>query len=89
MLLAAAVLIVAAIGFRFDARHSGLYPLSGVVTGFDLTSNSVIVMDASGGIWCFAGIEDWHVGDIAAFIVDSYGTDEVVDDRIVSVRYAG
>lgn len=30
---------------------------------------------------------DWEVGDCASFMLDSHGTDTVLDDTIVQIRY--
>lgn len=68
---------------------NGLYPRGVVVKGFDFDSDSIIFEDASGIQWWMHGIEDWSVGDYAALLIDSCGTEDIYDDLIVAARYAG
>ena len=66
-----------------------LYPDAMVVSGFDFESDSVILTDVSGVQWLYRGIDDWMVGDCAACLMDSNGTEDIYDDLIVTARYAG
>jgi len=66
-----------------------LYPLAGVVTDLDYEHDLVVVTDAAGNDWGFSGIEDWDYADIAAMIMDDRGTEDIRDDVIVDISYAG
>lgn len=65
------------------------YATAAVITGIDKTMDYVFCEDYNGTGWGFCGIEDWEMGDIVAILVDDNGTDNIYDDNIVSVRYAG
>lgn len=80
-----AAIVICSVGSNVE----DLYARSMQVTGFDLTSNLVIVEDGSGCVWAFQGIEDWHLHDSCLCVMDSNGTEEIFDDRIVNVRYDG
>lgn len=91
VILFAVITISLVIGNFAASRHyiSGLYPLAACVSDLDFESDSVLFTDLSGHEWSAGGINDWMLGDSAVMIMDSCGTEEVSDDRIVSVRYAG
>ena len=74
---------------QVSERSPELYPATAVVIGFDAESDEVFAEDYNGNVWAFTGIEDWEVGDFAAFVMSDAGTESVYDDEIVSVRYAG
>lgn len=67
----------------------GLYPLCGRIVEIDYFDDVVIFEDGAGLAWCFYGVEDYHVGDFVACIMDSAGTDTILDDIICDVCYAG
>ena len=88
LVAALAIGLICSSAKRFAASDD-LYPKAATVTGFDIENDMVITTDAAGVQWLFGGIEDWDVGDTAAFIIDSCGTEEISDDLVISVRYSG
>lgn len=69
--------------------ESAIYPTCGVVIEIDEVKNLVYVEDFVGNVWTFYGVEDWAVGDIAAMIMDTMGTECIKDDEIIDIRYCG
>ena len=69
-----------------DRGH--LYPRTAVVWAIDRESDTVLCEDAMGFRWEFNGVEDWQPGDCVSLIMDSRGTDSILDDEIVSARYS-
>ena len=67
----------------------GLYPLTGIVVDLNETTDTVTVETSTGNLFAFHGVEDWQIGDTAAAIMYSNGTETVTDDIILSVRYYG
>ena len=67
----------------------GLYPMTGIVTELNETDDTVTVETATGFRFAFYGVEDWQIGDFASCIMYDNGTDEITDDAILTVRYAG
>lgn len=74
-------------GSQLTVAHE--YPAAFNVHRIDPDTDLVYCADCYGNVWCFRGAGGWLLGDIVAAIVDSRGTDDICDDRIVSVRYAG
>lgn len=64
-----------------------VYPDAMMVT--EVKDDVVTVETATGNIFTFHGAEDYEVGDMVATIMYSNGTDNVTDDSILCVRYAG
>ena len=67
----------------------GLYPMTGTVVDLNETNDTVTIETATGNRFTFYGTEDWQIGDTAAAIMYSNGTETVTDDIILSVRYYG
>lgn len=65
------------------------YPLAATVCDVDYRHDVVTMIDGAGNSWSFNGCEDWMRGDIVAMIMDGCGTQEIYDDEIVMLRYAG
>lgn len=66
-----------------------LYATTGVVTETNTTTNTVTFADFNGNEYSFYGVEDWEEGDIVSAIMSDNGTETILDDEIVSVRYSG
>ena len=66
-----------------------LYPKTAVVVELCETEDLVIVADANGQHWCFSGMEDWCIGDLASMLMDDVGTEIIYDDEIVDTYYSG
>lgn len=64
----------------------GLYANTCQVVDIE-SDNVVVVEDVSGHVWAFEGSEDYDINDYVSLIMYNNGTDEVVDDIIISVRY--
>ena len=64
-----------------------IYPDAMTVT--DITQDTVTIETSTGNLFQFTGAEDYEVGDMAATIMYSHGTEDVTDDSILCVRYAG
>lgn len=65
------------------------YAMTAVVSDLDYAGCVVTVENANGFSWCFSGTEDWIIGDVASLIMDGKGTETILDDEIVSIRYSG
>lgn len=65
------------------------YPHVGVVTYVDNNNNSIHITDNNGYVWEYHGIEDWQAGDMCAMIMNNNGTDTILDDIIIKIRYEG
>ena len=73
-----------------ESEISGnLYPLAGTVVAVDRPDDTVTVQDGAGNFWRFDGAEDWQTGDLCALLMNDNGTEDVRDDVILQVRYAG
>lgn len=66
-----------------------LYPKTAVIVDLHEEEDLVIAEDANGQNWCFSGIEDWCIGDLASMLMDDMGTEIIYDDEIVDTRYSG
>ena len=76
--------------FIAESEISGnLYPLAGTVVEISRPEDCVTVQDGAGNFWCFDGAEDWETGDLCALLMNDNGTEDVRDDVILQVRYAG
>lgn len=64
-----------------------LYPDAMAVT--EITDDLVTIETATGNQFQFYGAEDYDEGDLVAVLMYSRGTENVTDDIIVRVRYAG
>lgn len=83
-----ALLVIVALSVTScDVQHA--YPAVSIVNEIDNDTDLVFCTDYNGNIWCFAGVEDWFYGDVVAMLVNDNGTEEIFDDKVVSVRYAG
>lgn len=65
-----------------------LYPETAIVV--DIEDGVITAICANGNMFeFFADDGDWCNGDICAMIMYDNGTESVIDDRIISVKYAG
>lgn len=74
---------------RQTTPNNNLYPLQTTVTEINYSTDTVTVIDPSGNLWSFTGIEDWQVNDSCILIMDSNGTEDMTDDIILSETYSG
>ena len=66
-----------------------IYSLATVVTAVDAENDVVECQDYNGNVWEFTGCDDWQVEDIASLILHNNNTDDITDDKILSVTYSG
>ena len=67
-----------------------LYATTFVVSETKEITDTVILTDMySGQQFSFKGIEDWHIGDLAACVMSDNGTETIYDDSILTIKYAG
>lgn len=67
-----------------------LYARTAKITEVDYGTGTVTLVDGAGRLWSFTGCEDYDVGDFVSLLMSDAGTPEsVLDDVIVSARYAG
>lgn len=70
-----------------DTIHE--YPETFIVVAVDQDHDFITLQDFNGFTWNWNGCEDWMIGDIASAIMDSNGTEDITDDRIVMLKYSG
>lgn len=67
-----------------------LYARTAKITEVDYGTDTVTLVDGAGRLWSFTGCEDYDVDDFVSLLMSDAGTPEsVLDDVIVSARYAG
>lgn len=65
------------------------YARAAVVLEVDDEINIVTFVDGCGFRWKIKGVFDWHVGDLAALLMDNNGTPgAIIDDVIVDAWYS-
>lgn len=87
--------------FSFDSNVSGyylenanhIYPLTGIVTEVEEAENDSYIVTATtgnGSRFSWVTVDcDWYVNDLASMIMDSKGTETVIDDAVILANYAG
>ena len=65
------------------------YPETFIVVAVDEDHDFITLMDFNGFTWTWYGVDDWMIGDIAAAIMDSNGTEFIADDEIIMLKYSG
>lgn len=89
-LILAGFLILTTIAACAPAKsNEEVYGLTACIIGFDYDTDEVLTRDAAGFIWVFEGIEDWQIGEVVTFVMNTKGSEIITDDEIVSVRYSG
>lgn len=82
--VAATVTIMVAVILAFIRS---LYPDAMTIT--EISGDLVTIETATGNQFQFYGAEDYDEGDLVAVLMYSKGTENVTDDIIIRVRYAG
>lgn len=82
--VAASALIALALVLAFIRS---LYPDAMTIT--DISGDLVTIESSTGNQFQFYGAEDYEEGDLVAVLMYSKGTENVTDDIIIRVRYAG
>ena len=71
-----------------DLEHTDdTYVLRAQVVGVDKKADVVACVDTVGNVWEFYGVENWQEGDFATLTMDTCGTTNIFDDKIVKVEY--
>lgn len=52
-----------------------------------IEQNTATLIDCNGFLWLYDEPEDMEIDDYYTAVMDDNGTDEIFDDRIVSLRY--
>ncbi len=66
------------------------YAKSTTVVMLEKATDTVVCQDFNGNLWCFYGIEDWQIGDVASLLMSDNGTENYIyDDIVLSARYDG
>ena len=82
--VAASALIALSLGLAF---LRSLYPDAMTIT--EISGDLVTIESSTGNRFQFYGAEDYEEGDLVAVLMYSKGTENVTDDIILRVRYAG
>lgn len=72
-----------------NVEKDDTYAMTAVVTDIDEKTDTVLIKDGNGFMWSFYGVEDWAIGDIASCVMTTKGTQKILDDEIISVKYSG
>lgn len=81
------VIGMAFVPFFSFGNSQDVYAKSGKIVELDYENDVVTCKDCVGYVWEFYGVEDWHVGDWCAMVLKTMGTQSILDDEIISVRY--
>lgn len=86
VLLAVGLLLIGfCIGSAYTMRR--FYPATMIVDA--VVNDTVYVSTETGLCYAYTGASDEEVGDIMSVLMNSMDTPNVLDDKIVSVRYSG
>lgn len=83
------VLILALILMAISPANAEQYPKVFMIEEIDYESDSMLLIDCNGFEWEVLEPQDYAEGDYVATIMDDQGTEEIFDDEIISLRYAG
>lgn len=88
---AATTTAIVALGItRIGQTDTKNYPATLIVTRVDEKSGTVSAATVTGIEYHFPGTEDWEIGDLCSAFMNENGTPEtVLDDVVISCRYAG
>lgn len=78
-LVLAIVIAIASAGFIYPATMEVI----------NIEDNDLYLMTATGHVFVMEGVEDYEVGDLVSLIMFDNGTPFIMDDVIISARYAG
>ena len=72
-----------------NTNKANAYALTAQVIEIDYANDIVTVEDFNGNTWQFSGTEDWELLDCVSLVMNDHGTDTIVDDIIVDIKYDG
>ena len=85
------IIIALLSGAVYMVLHTAAYPAATeyaqVFEVVEINDDLVYLIDSNGNEWIWEGAEDWEVGDFAAAIMNTNGTDDIYDDIIVNLKY--
>lgn len=87
IILSACILL--AFAGNAEEKAPETYANTARVMAISYGTDTVVVEDYNGNLWAFYGTEDWMEGDCVSLVMSDEGTEEIVDDVILSVRYSG
>ena len=70
-------------------KKENIYPLSGVINEIDYKKNYVVIEDFTENLWIWGDAEDWARQDFVIMIMDSKGTESILDDEIIKMYHDG
>lgn len=70
-----------------NMKKDNLYPAAMKVIKTDYITHMMTLEDGNGSLWQYKDFEDFMEGDGCAVLMDSNGTPEIEDDKIVQIRY--
>ena len=70
-------------------ENNNLYPATMSVVQLNTEEDLVTIQTATGLTYQFYGIEDYNLNDAVSLIMDSKGTESVLDDEIIKAQYSG
>jgi len=74
-------LLILSCGIAYSQTYSQVFEV------VEINNDLVYLTDWNGNEWVWEGAGDWDVGDYAAAIMDTNGTDNIYDDIIIDLRY--
>ena len=66
-----------------------IYPQTYIITKIDKANDLVTIETCTGYEYQFYGVEDYNEGDLVSCIMYTNGTETILDDQIMDVRYSG
>ena len=85
----ALILAVVLMFFVFSSgkSYSRTYSMAAQVCEVNRVEDLVILLDGSGHEWAIRGVENWRNGDVVLLWMDDRGTENILDDEIVDIRF--
>lgn len=83
------IILIFALVLLASAGLADAYPMTLMITDIDPETDTFWACDFTGHVWEFSEIEDWHIGDFMACIMDDQGTEVITDDVVTMAYYAG
>lgn len=85
------MIVCTIIGYVGGFKHfqNDVYSMTAIVSNLDYENDIVTISDFNGRLYCFYGCEDWQIDDIASVVMLKKGTETILDDEIIDVKYSG
>ena len=81
MILFGCMLFVGFINTQSDMTYAQVFQV------IEIENDVLHLVNWNGEEWLWEGAEDWEIGDFAAAIMNTNGTEIVYDDIIINLRY--